>query len=75
MAYHVLGLAYDIWVTAPNMDRGFLSRHPHRSTWKWKKGNPAASPEHTQGLAGDAEAGPAHPQPPARLSVRGDGEV
>lgn len=75
MAYHILGLTDDIRVTAPNMDWGFPSRHPHRSTWKWKEGNSAASPEHIQGLTGDAEAGPAHPQPPARLSVRGNVEV
>lgn len=38
MTYHVLGLADDIRVAASNVDWGVLARHPHGSTWKWRKG-------------------------------------
>lgn len=38
MAYHVLGLTDDIRVTASNVDWGVITRHPHRSTWKRRKG-------------------------------------
>lgn len=38
MAYHILGLTDDIRVTASNVDWGVITRHPHRGTWKWRKG-------------------------------------
>lgn len=37
-AYHVLGLTDDIRVTTSNVDWRVITRHPHRSTCKQRKG-------------------------------------